>query len=1531
MSRFLQRLALLTVLVVPLSSALAGATLTDDSLPASNYIPASGDSFFLLADNSFTSNEIAKVRLETPGRYGMEQYDGVDVRVYRIPHPIDFLKKQKNLHRVAMDGDFRGEGLSNTLSFLWSNWYGRSRRIMQRTFSFDARKQVTKVLPELKVGEALTAPPHFDAQIQFAPLKTIPLVSEFRYPIWVAKPIQVPAGVNLEGSSSNFSHASAGNIYLPLGKLQPGLYLVEAMVGKYRATTMVFVSNTVGMSKISGNELMVWAANKDTGKPVADTKVFWSDGLGILASGSTSDDGILRLSHISPERSYVLGSDSEGGVFVAENLYYASEIYNTKLYVFTDRPLYRPGDWVHVKMLGREFNNGGVGSSAAASAPALVSVVDANGMTLQTLNLKLDGQTGASGRFQLPENSVAGGYELRVNYQDQIYNSAFRVVSYIKPHFEISLQTDKKTYHTEEPITGYLSLLYPDGKPVVNAKLELSLRSQQLSMVGNDLQYQGKFPVKLSATHAISDEHGQVALSLPMVSKPSRYLLTVFASDGAAYRVKITKEILIEQGAAHYVVSPVEQFGQVGEAAVFLYHSDQPTKLKPAYYETIRLEDRHVEKVRLPQDTSDGFSITFNQPGTYTVTLKSDDELILGATSYSVSGEGIHSAIGTVQLVTDKTEYHTGDIAQVLITFPEPVKDALLTLERERVEENALLSSGAVWLDIKRLSDTQYRAEIPVKPSFAPNLTFSVLYTRNGQYSFQNVGIKVAAPRVDISIHSDKEVYQPGDKVTLDLTTTVEGKPVAANLSMGVVDEMIYALQPEIAPSISEFFNHLRRNNVRTSSSLSFISYDLALPGEPSAPGKNNRSDRSVKVLERPRREDVDTAVWLPNLVTDASGKAHISFRMPDSLTRWRITARAVSAQGIVGQKRQEIRSEKDVYLKWSGPVLFRQGDKPKLGVFVFNQSGKAHDAEMLLTYPGGELRQKLHLNKGPNYVALPQGRVQTGDWQFAVLQEEQIKDQMTIAMNVTSDGWMAHQKQNIVLNAGVNSLTLPATVRKLRLYPDNNARAIFSHALGDVLDESYSSVVDTASRLLPLSLSYKDLGKSDAWLTERLRQTLQNNRQRLIQMAGPNARFTWWGGDEDANAFLTAYAYYADWYAAQALGVELPADHWQHALDMYGEQADDMPALQRALVLMFAKEEKQPITSLLQGLKSKLDQEKPTASSNEEGCGCCDNDSLILLNPDSELGNAVARVLTDYLLRQNGSPAMEPEKLQQSEELIRRSNRLFAQAVMMMVTQNSSDQATELLRQLSPAQPSIERALSLAWLYHSVDKTAELPLLSPENGWVVHRGKAGGRYWQWAGQTLPETISLPEDLPHPISASLSFDQPMLAQATNAAPESKNDEKRDIAIRHRLLKMVPSDEAFNFSLEEVTNGDVLSDSLYLDEVTLSLKDYAQPQHYGLVEVPLPPGADVEQTTWEINVGNAGDKSFKPLEKSRAETGEMSYRIPVSSLYGTVVYRHLIRFSQKGTFHLPATRYSNAYAPQDAIFADDATMKTLKVH
>lgn len=1503
MLRLCSRIPLLLALLLPVATVSA-----EDSVEPSGYTPVSGESFFLLADSSFAADEQAMVRLEAPGRdyrrFRMEPYGGADIRVYRIDKPLDFLKRQKNLHRVVSDGQFKGEGLSNTLAYLWDNWYRKSRRVMQRAFSYESRKQVTEEVPELKMGNAMVAPTPYDAQPQFALIPGLPVVSQFRYPLWQAKPIQPPAGVNLAGSSSDFVSVAPGNVYIPLGNLKPGLYLVEALIGKYRATTMVFVSNTVAVSKIAGDELLVWAARKHEGSSVPKVNVLWTDGLGVMSSGATDADGLLRLKHVSPERSFVIGEDEEGGVFVSENFYYDSEIYDTKLYAFTDRPLYRPGDWVSLKIVGREFKNAR-DSVLPGAADVTVSVLDATGTELQHLDLKLDSKAGTQGRFQLPDNAVAGGYEIRFNYKDQAYSSAFRVAEYIKPHFEISLNLAKQDYRTGEPVKGSLVLLYPDGKPVANAKLTLSLRAQQLSMVDNELQYLGQFPVELTSTELTTDSKGNATLDLPAADKPSRYMLTVFASDGAAYRVKTTKEILIDRGAASFRLSAPQRFSAVGDKVAFSYANEGGTEqskaVTPSTYGWVRLEDQSTGEGKLAA-TDKGFSLAFERPGTYNLTLKDQHGRVLGATGHSVTGDGVKAVPGTVEIVLDKPEYKAGDEALALITFPEPVSDALLSLERDKVEATALLAKGGDWLKLEKLSDTQYRARIPVKDNFAPNLTFSVLYTKGGQYSFQNAGIKVIAPQIDVAISTDKAVYLPGDTVTVDLTTQFAGKAVPAHLTVSVVDEMVYALQPEVAPTIDQFFYHPRRNNVRTSASLSFISYDVALPGSPGAPGKANRSERGVKVLERPRREDVDTAAWQPELLTGADGKTRFTFKMPDSLTRWRITARAIADDGQVGQKKQFVRSEKPLYLKWSGPSKFRKGDQPQLGVFAFSQAEKPVKAELVTHYAGTEQRLPVTLNNGINYLPLPAFTLASGEWTAELVQDGKTADSLAVRLSATGDGWQVTQTQSLDVASGDTPLSLPADASDIRLRLDDSPQALFRSALDDLLSYPYGGVEQTASRLLPLSIAYPSLA-SNPQIRDRLRLIMQNSRLRLVQMAGPSASFTWWGYDGEPDAFLTAYAYYADFNASQVLELTLPPEHWQRVLEVYAKQAPNTPLLQRALILSFAKQMHLPVNTLLSGL---MDDLAKAGEGDAETLLDDGKDSLVMSDPDSALGLAAARVLTASLATQSkvALPDAFNRQMAAAQQRLAVSSQPFAEALNLSLQPFDQTRSQALLQRLLPQQSTLERALALTWLQRSIAQASPTIALTPGEGWKKNYGTTGEMYWTWQGATpVPSVLTVSGTQERPLRAALSFQ----TQQPPVDPMA-------VTITRRLSRLVPGDEAFTFKLEPVGTKPLSSDSLYLDEVILTSKA-PKPLRYGMLEVPLPPGADVERTTWGIKLQGKDGTEPAALEKARFEPGQLAYAVPVDALSGELRLRHLVRFSQKGQFNLPPVRFKQVYAPQ----------------
>ena len=220
------------------------------------------------------------------------------------------------------------------------------------------------------------------------------------------------------------------------------------------------------------------------------------------------------------------------------------------------------------------------------------------------------------------------------------------------------------------------------------------------------------------------------------------------------------------------------------------------------------------------------------------------------------------------------------------------------------------------------------------------------------------------------------------------------------------------------------------------------------------------------------------------------------------------------------------------------------------------------------------------------------------------------------------------------------------------------------------------------------------------------------------------------------------------------------------------------------------------------------------------------------------------------------------------------------------------------------PQQSTLERALALTWLQRSIAQASPTIALAPGEGWKKNYGATGEMYWTWQGATpVPSVLTVSGTQERPLRAALSFQTQQPAVDPMA-----------VTITRRLSRLVPGDEAFTFKLEPVGTKPLSSDSLYLDEVILTSKA-PKPLRYGMLEVPLPPGADVERTTWGIKLQGKDGTEPTALEKARFEPGQLAYAVPVDALSGELRLRHLVRFSQKGQFNLPPVRFTQVYAPQ----------------
>jgi len=1487
----------------------------------SGYTQFKGEPFFLLSDATYGSTEQARVRLEVPGRdmgrTSLEAYSGADIVVYRVPDPMAFLKKQRNLHRIQVDGNYQGEGLANTLSFLWDSWWKQSRLAWHRIFSRDARRAVTSEQPQLATSKAISRPTVFSNHPQYKPLKGFEMVDSFRYPLWQAQAIAPPKGVKLDGSSSEFIVQGAGNVMIPIGQRKPGLYLVEAIIGEHRATTLVFVSDAMAVTKISSNQMLVWTARRDNGAAVPGVKFACSDGTGVLQSGTTGADGIATVDRASPEHSYLLGEDPNGGVFVSENFYYDSEIYNTKLYAVTDRPLYRPGDDVNVKFLGREFLSART-SQAAAAAPLVLTVFDPNGTPLLTQTLQLSSDTGADTRFKLPPQASAGGYELRFTYKDDLYGAAFRVAEYIKPHFEINVQPSKPEFKTGEAVTGKIELRYPDGKPVRNASVSLSLRSQQNTMVEGELRYAGLFPVQLKSEQLTTDSSGNVGFTLPAAVEPSRYILTLLATDGAAYRVKSTRELLIERSMASYHLTAARQFSDPGQSVHFDLVPDNAAVrgARPVRWEMVQLETQTKTNGAF-NPAAAGWDVAFPQSGSYQLSLRDERGNLLAGASHWVSGDGVKTTPGSIEIVLDKQRYHPGETAEALVTFSDNVEQALFTLERDKVDQAGLMNGGAGWYKAQRVAPRQWRVRIPVKDEHGPNVTFSVAYVRGGDFVFENAGLQVIEPRIALQFKADKEVYQPGEKVTLDVNATLDGKPVSTLVALGVVDEMIYVLQPEIAPEIGDFFYHPRRNNVRTTASLSFISYDMAQGRSSGAPARHNYNERGVKVLERPRRDNVDTAFWAPSLQTDAAGHARISFTMPDALTRWRITGRAMDAQGRVGQRTSYVRSDKAFYAKWTAPDWMRSGDAPQASVAIFNQTSSEQPLEVTLSSAGQPRVEKLAAKPGVNYLSFPLA-ANPGVLRLEVREKGKLVDALDTSMDTLPLNWLNGRSLTLPIAGPATALKLPADARNVRVSFADSASSHFARIADDLIDYPYGCVEQTASRLIPLTLALDSMPAGAANVRERLQAMLSAQRLRLVSMAGPKAVFGWWGNATDGDALMTAYAYYADWHAARALHIALPPEHWANMLQVYGAQGLKLAPAERALILWMANAMGQPTETLASGLVDDL------AGATLGGTArAAATDSLLLNAAGTREGHAMGLGLVAVVARQNkvALPAPLQEQVDAAWALLRTTRAPAAQALLMLAGELPAAQADTVLAGASVEQPTLDRAMTLLWVRASLAGTApgKEPDISLDGPWQKSASRSGQPVWRWtgAGGTLPAQLQLAAGATAPAKTVAVVQYDSRDPHVSALP---------VTINRRILRLKSA--AKGYSTELVKPGEALSTTeLYLDEITLTPGTAAK-HRFGLLEVALPPGATVEGSTWGITLDGA---TPAPLERARHTERRDGYAVPIDTLDAPLTIRHLLRFAQKGRYVLPPTRFQRMYQPDAKAFEGGGkTTRTLQV-
>src|SRR5262249_44220930 len=152
----------------------------------------------------------------------------------------------------------------------------------------------------------------------------------------------------------------------------------------------------------------------------------------------------------------------------------------------------------------------------------------------------------------------------------------------------------------------------------------------------------------------------------------------------------------------------------------------------------------------------------------------------------------------------------------VLVLAPQPDAKVLFTVEGGDLYQSQVLAS-------KRHA-TLVKVEIGEKQT--PNFFLGAVAVSGGQVFTKQRSVVVPPREQLLTVEGapDKSAAQPKDKVRFTVhVADHRGKPVPeVEVALSVVDEAIYAVSPEIAVPLEAFFHHRKRNDVRTTDSVSY-------------------------------------------------------------------------------------------------------------------------------------------------------------------------------------------------------------------------------------------------------------------------------------------------------------------------------------------------------------------------------------------------------------------------------------------------------------------------------------------------------------------------------------------------------------------------------------------------------------------------------------------------------------------------------------------------------------------------------------
>ncbi|HTQ09873.1 MAG TPA: MG2 domain-containing protein, partial [Fimbriimonadaceae bacterium] len=276
---------------------------------------------------------------------------------------------------------------------------------------------------------------------------------------------------------------------IAMPKLDEGFYFVTCEVGANVRGTYLNISQIGLVTKTAGRNSLCYVADVVDGTPVAGAKIEAPDSSGFHQLAETDKDGVARVSF--PEsgnyKNLLLAVHGNSQAVVDFDNESSGNKRKARIFMYSDRPIYRPGDTIQFKGIVRKLD--GLSYGLPGSANVDISIRDTSDTEVKEYTLPLSEKGTFHGSFTSNVEDKPGSYSIVAKYDGARFTYYASIADYRKPEYSIAVTPTKKYFVYGDKASAKIKAEYYFGGPVVGAKVEVYVTRQPHYSYEDDTDY----------------------------------------------------------------------------------------------------------------------------------------------------------------------------------------------------------------------------------------------------------------------------------------------------------------------------------------------------------------------------------------------------------------------------------------------------------------------------------------------------------------------------------------------------------------------------------------------------------------------------------------------------------------------------------------------------------------------------------------------------------------------------------------------------------------------------------------------------------------------------------------------------------------------------------------------------------------------------------------------------------------------------------------------------------------------------------